>query len=103
MSRKETESTRFIDMGDLARKLGEKSWTSYDNSSIPKCVKLVDGMVDEKVDTVQLVGHIPIQLAMQLTALLYPRVKKLEWGPFMGGRTTIFEAVENDECPELIA
>lgn len=102
MSRKETETIRFIDMGSLAKKLGEKSWSSYDNKSIPGCVELVDQMVEENTDTVQIVGHIPIQLAMQLTALLYPRVRKLEWGPFMGPRTTIFELDEPEECPEMM-
>lgn len=98
MTDKETETTVYIEMEKVARQIGlSRGWSTYNNADIERCIDAVLARVNDNTKTVQLVGSMPNLVAMVLTAALYPKIPKLEYGAYMGQRDVVFyleDAVE---------
>ena len=95
----ETESTVCIDMWQIMEKLKLRDWNSPSPANIEKFKRAVLAKIDDKTDTVEMVGHMPESVGMVVAAALAQRVRRFEYGRYNNVRHTIFDYSE--QCPEM--
>lgn len=97
----DVEKTVCIDMFKLSKEMGLEGWDTYEPDDIYRCIEAVKAKIPAGYRIVQLVGTMPNIIAMAITAALYSRISKLEYGEYRGPRHTVFYEEECEPCPEM--